>query len=588
MIYQKLPDHIRDSVVFSPVPPPTDPRANYPGFCPGTTLIPKGYQKAEGYMAFPCDVIFERDVPVILRDGTRIYVDIFRPNTEEKVPVLVNSTMFGKAISYMTLEMIPNRADVPKSWNTGFQTWEGAEPGYWCNKGYAVVNMDIRGVGMSEGNSCYFGSQDAQDNYDVIEHFGQVDWSNGKVALVGNSWLAITQWYAAALNPPHLTCFAPWEGHGNMYEDEYMRGGIPNFSAARVNLSYGMNLMEDLGANMRKFPLMNEYWEDKCADFEKITIPAYVVASYTSSLHTHGTIEGYRRISSEEKWLRIHNTQEWSDFYNPKYSDDLCKFFDHYMKGLENGWEETPKVRICILDPGHEDEIDRPEKDFPLPQQKLIKLYLDANDGTLKEDLPTKEACAVYEGNPKNRISFRKGIGGGMVEEIVDPDEKSIAAFTLQFDEDTEVTGYMKLKLWVEAESAQDMDVYTRICTLDENGEKLYQNAILYEFSGPNGMLRVSHRELDPAKSTICEPYHPHKTLSYLSPGEIVSIEIGIWPTSQLFHKGEQIQVVVAGYDYLGLEGHYRSGEVYNKGKHIIHTGGQYDSHIIIPINPER
>ncbi len=588
MVYSKLPEHIRNAIVFSPVPPPTDPRANYPGFYPSTTVIPKGFQKAEGYMPFPCDVIFERDVPVILRDGTRIYVDIFRPKTDNKVPVLINSTMFGKSGSYVTLENMPNRADVPKEWNTGMQTWEGAEPGYWCNKGYAVVNMDLRGVGMSEGNACYFGSQDASDNYDVIEHFGKVDWANGKVALVGNSWLAITQWYVAALNPPHLSCFAPWEGHGNMYEDEYMRGGIPNLSAARVNMSYGMNLMEDLGANMRKFPLMNEYWEDKCANFEDITIPAYVVASYTSSLHTHGTIEGYRRISSKEKWLRIHNTQEWPDFYNPKYEDDLCKFFDYYMKGIDNDWEKTPKVRISILNPGHEDEVDRPIDDFPCPQQELRKYYLDANDGGLHLEPVQQEGSVSYAGNPQNRVSFCKGIGGGITEKVVDTNEVSFAAFNLVFSEDTEVIGYMKLKLWVEADMANDMDIYTRICTLDAEGNRLYHNAILYKFSGPNGMLRVSHREIDPSRSTICEPYHPHKTLMYISKGEIVPIEIGIWPTAQTFHKGEQLQVVVAGYDYLGLEGHYRSGSNYNTGNHIIHTGGKFDSHIIIPVNPNK
>lgn len=67
-----------------------------------------------------------------------------------------------------------------------------------------MVNVDIRGVGSSEGNACYFGSQDSDDNYDIIEFLGTQPWSNGKVAMVGNSWLAITQWYVASQNPPHL------------------------------------------------------------------------------------------------------------------------------------------------------------------------------------------------------------------------------------------------------------------------------------------------------------------------------------------------------------------------------------------------
>lgn len=83
-----------------------------------------------------------------------------------------------------------------------------------------------------------------------------------------------------------------------MYEDEYMRGGIPNFSYARPCMSYGKNLMENLQAMMKKYPLMNDYWKDKAADFEKIRVPAYVVASYSSELHT----EAASRVSGA--WSR--------------------------------------------------------------------------------------------------------------------------------------------------------------------------------------------------------------------------------------------------------------------------------------------
>ncbi len=585
MLYEMLSPETRNAIVFSPVPPPTDPRANYPGFQPEKRVIPAGFQKTPGAMAAPCDILFERDVPLKLRDGTQIYVDIFRPVTEEKIPVILNSTIFGKAGSYMNLGRVPNNAWVQPEWVSGFQSFEAAEPFFWCGAGYAVVNIDMRGIGMSQGDSCYFGSQDATDNYDIIEHFGTADWSNGRVSMAGNSWLAITQWYVAAMNPPHLTCIAPWEGHGNMYEDEYMRGGIPNYAAARVNLSYGMNKMEDLGANMRKFPLMNEYWEDKYAKFEQITCPAYVVASYTSNLHTHGTFEGFRKISSKEKWLRVHNTQEWPDLYNPKYANDLKKFFDHYMKDIDNGWENTPRVRVSILDPGHGQGItDRPEADFPIPNQPLKKLYLDASDGSLK-DAPVKaHATFAYEGNPKNVSYFEHDYHATMVNRVEDPDEVSYAQFTVDIEEETEILGYIKAKLWMEVDGHDDMDVYVRLAKLDAQGNVLYHDAVISKFTGPGGILRASHRELDPERSTICEPYHPHKTLSYLSPGEVVPLEIGIWPVGQVFHKGEKLRLYVAGYNHLGERGSYRETTNFNRGRHIIHTGGKYDSHLILPI----
>jgi len=587
MLYENLSENIRNAIVFSPGPTPDDPRANYPGFHPQTTLIPEGFQKAPGYRKAPCDILFEQDAPVVLRDGTTIYVDIYRPAEQSQLPVIINSTIFGKSKGYVTLENMPDMAQVKPEWISGIQSFEAADPFYWCGYGYAVVTVDMRGIGNSEGNACYFGSQDASDNYDIIEHFGKADWSNGKVTLAGNSWLGITQWYVAALNPPHLACIAPWEGHGNMYDDEYMRGGIPQWNAARVNLSFGKNLMEDLGANMAKFPLMNEYWDDKYAKFEQITCPAYVTASYTSPLHTHGTFEGFRRISSEDKWLRVHNMQEWSDFYNPKYADDLRKFFDYYMKGTENGWKDTPHVRISVLDPGHpkaEETVDRPEADFPLPQQVIKKFYLDASDHSLKEDPVSQEATITYEGDAKNVVYFKHDHRSTLVDRTgLVPDEVPRASFTLQFDEDTEITGYIKVKVWMEAIGHDDMDVYVRACKLDADGNPLFHDAVLCKFTGPGNMLRASHREIDPARSTPCEPFHPHRTLSYLSPGEIVPLEIGLWPIGERFHKGEKLQIVIAGHDYLGCWGDYRETVSSNKGQHVVYTGGRYDSHVLIP-----
>ena len=128
------------------------------------------------------------------------------------------------------------------------------------------------------------------------------------------------------------------------------------------------------------------------------------------------------------------------------------------------------------------------------------------------------------------------------------------------------------------------MDVYVRITKLDSNGRLMLHNSIMYNYPGPNGMLRASLRETNPEKSTPCEPYHPYKTVSYLSQGEIVPLEIGLWPTSMIFHAGETLRLCISGYDYLGRVGHSLRIVNFNKGGHIIHTGGEYDSYLILPI----
>ncbi len=494
--------------IYCPAPPLTDPASNFKGFHPGTTVLPRGYVHEEGAMPLPCDIVMTRDEAITLRDGVTIYADIFRPTGEEKVPALLNSTIFGKNGSYFTLDVLsgmtnnPNRFGLPKSLFSELQTWEGADPAFWCAHGYAVVNVDMRGVGMSEGDAHYFGDQDSDDNYDIIEWLASRDWCSGRVSMVGNSWLSITQWYTAAKRPPHLTCIAPWEGHGNMYVDEYMRGGIPNFPGVRRKMCYGRQRTEDLPKEMEVYPLMNEFWEDKIADFEKVECPAYVVASWTSNIHCRGTFEAWRKIGSKEKWLRVHNTQEWPDFYDEYHSQDLLRFLDHYCKDANNGWENTPKVRMSKLDPGGRDRIDVIEEEFPIPRTEYRKLYFRCEDIHLSEEQEAEDKPIIYSGD----------------------NERDVLRFTYRFDRDTELTGYMKCLLWVEAESADDMDIFVSVNSLNAEGEYIYHDARMRLYSGPDQRQRVSLRELDMDKTEFFEPVHTFRHPQKLRPGEIVPV----------------------------------------------------------------
>jgi uncharacterized protein len=112
-----------------------------------------------------------------------------------------------------------------------------------------------------------------------------------------------------------------------------------------------------------RYPVWNAYWEDKRVQMDKIKIPAYVLASYSTGLHTEGSLRGFEEIQGP-KWcvptlpgclvtdlprLRVHPTQEWYDLYSKECNDDLQAFFDKYTKGIDNGWEKTPKVRVSIL-----------------------------------------------------------------------------------------------------------------------------------------------------------------------------------------------------------------------------------------------
>lgn len=138
--------------------------------------------------------------------------------------------------------------------------FEAPDPAYWTRHGYAVANPDMRGIAHSEGNTTMLGPQEAQDGYDLIEWIAQQDWSNGKTALTGTSYLAWSQWFIAAERPPHLTTINPTEGLSDAYRDLAFIGGIPdkNFieRLAVNHVSANDAKREDLAKEMDADPLV--------------------------------------------------------------------------------------------------------------------------------------------------------------------------------------------------------------------------------------------------------------------------------------------------------------------------------------------
>lgn len=509
-------------------------------------------------------LICDQDVPVFLRDGTKIYTDIYRPKTLEKIPVIISWSYYGKRpgdgmSEWQVMGVTPGTIST-------MSKFESPDPGYWCHQGYAIANVDPRGTGHSEGNIDMFGSIDAQDGYDFIEWIATQPWCNGKVGMGGNSCVAMTQVRIAAVQPPHLACIAPWEATCDIYRESLYEGGIPalSFNEFIVASLTGPNKIDDQVENGRHYPLMNGYWEDKIPDFKKIQIPVYACASW-HHFHLHGSFNMFRRIRSTKKWMRAHREQEWPDLYNTKHVEDLQHFYDRYLKDIHNCWEMTPRYRIEVMDAYDYDyQTDRPEKEFPLARTDYQKWYLNAENGSLNKNPVEVESSVSYD---------------GATEET---------NFDIKFTEDTEITGYMYLKAYVEADGYNDMDLFVTIKKLDEEGKWLPCSILGEPHPGPWGKLRVSHRALDPKLSTPYEPVQAHTKEEKLHPGEIVEVNIPIVPTSWLFHKGQQLRVEIAGR-YI-REGWFEplSWESDNHGKHIIHTGGKYESFLQVPVIPPK
>ncbi|MEL7548152.1 MAG: CocE/NonD family hydrolase [Pseudomonadota bacterium] len=451
--------------------------------------------------------------------------------------------------------------------------WEAPDPAYWVSQGYAVIIIDSRGYGLSEGTAGVLSLEDRDDFHDAISWAGTQDWSNGNVGLTGVSYLAIAQWVAGADAPSHLKAIMPWEGQSDNYREVLFHGGIPetaftNFWLTRVRSKANKTslpphrIMRFAGSRPMLMKRVSARAAPSGISLPDITVPALICASWSDhGMHTRGSFEGYKQISSTQKWIYTHGQPKWDVYYSDNAKAVQTAFFDHFLKGEANGFDATPPVRLEVRETLSEYTV-RYEDAWPLASTVETPFYLSSNG--LLNDTPASQASSE---------SYDARTGA--------------AAFRKTFAEDTELTGNMKLKLWVEPDDARDMDLFIAIKKYNAEGEEVtfYGKAGYTKTPVALGWLRVSQRELDLERSTPLQPYLLHERSVKLKRGEVVPVQIEILPSSTLFRAGETLEVGVQGHDH--FEHHALAHDkTVNKGAHIIHMGGDYDSHLLVPVIP--
>ncbi|KAK4054121.1 hypothetical protein OIV83_001146 [Microbotryomycetes sp. JL201] len=585
--------------------PPEIGHNGYIGFHPGRVdrLTAGTTRKGWGNMdsrPLPCDIILEHDVEIAVRDGTKLYADLYWPadvEKGEKVPILVGWSPYGK--KYSALAMLPHTrwaCGVVPSDLSGYEKFEMVDPAIWAPKGYAIAAVDERGSGHSEGDVELMGLKTAQDGYDVIEHLAKLPYCNGKVGMAGNSALAISQYWIASLNPPSLAAIAPWEGLTDLYRDQFCRGGIfciSNFKFISSYIIRGFNKIEDFEQCFEKFPhASTPFWSDKRIDCTKIKCPAFINGSDVSSLHTMGTLQAWQEIQSEHKWLRWGCFQEWFELYSTngrKYdaNEDLAGFFDKYLKGKDNGWDvKTPRVRMTLLQMGDKDPIENIEvPNWPLPNTSFADFFL-CPDGSVSLSRPSASGVVKYDSTDLN----------------------APASFNIKFDKQTIFCGLPKAYLYMSCDEHNDLDVYIQLRKLDSQGRLLKHVQVpldrrhvksYFDFPkedhsgtlvhpGSLGILRASRRAIDRERTLNPQfPFHPHSRDDFVEPGTVVELEIGIWHFGVLYEAGETLQISVMGVNpmYPELQELNQSAQK-NVGTHKIHISEQYPSRVVMPVIP--
>jgi len=538
---------------------------------PGVTDLAKGKYPGFGYAEREKEGIFiQKDVPVTLRDGKKLYANVYRPKGKTGIPAIICYAPFGKH-PHIDMNETFAGSDVPFHKLSDETIFEVFDPIKWGKDDYAIITVDGVGNWSSEGEVLFMSPEEARAGYDVVEWAASLDWCSGKIAWGAVSYYAMTAWEVAALQPPHLAAILPWEGISDVYREAYFHGGIPtvpfNHNWQKL-VSFSLSQVEDMEAAMRDHPLFDDYWRSKRADWSRIEVPTYAVTGWPNDLHLRGTVEAWRHVSAAHKYLDIHGGKEWAEFYADWAYERKKAFFDHFLKGIDNEVRTWAPVRVGLRSAGNRWSF-REEQEFPLARTEYRSLFLDAGSAVLRTEQVAEEKTVTY----------------------VSTDRDGQATFELKFNEKTEITDYSKLRLWVAATGTNDADLFVGLAKFDKN-----EDFVNFTFSqmfddGPAafGWLRVSHRELDPELSRPERRILKHERHQWLISEDPVPVDIEIWPTNVVFEAGETLRVVVKGTPltyHPGSHFEIQYGPLHNAGDHVIYTGGKYDSHLLVPVIP--
>ncbi|MGB7278755.1 MAG: CocE/NonD family hydrolase [Pseudolabrys sp.] len=505
------------------------------------------------------------DAAIPMDDGVLLRADIFRPTAEGRYPVILSYGPYAKGLAFqegykgLWDRLVKAAPEVLEGSSNKYQNWELIDPEKWVPGGYACLRIDSRGAGHSPGYLDVWCERETQDLYQCVEWAGTEPWSSGKVGINGISYYAMNQWTVGALRPPHLSALCIWEGSSDYYRELCRHGGIlsdflNSWHPRQVaSVQYGVGTRgkksvvtgeyvagpetlpkEELAKNVADTPgepkrrrLFDDYYDKRIAKFEDIEAPLLSAGNWGGmGLHTRGNFEGWLRAGSKQKWLEVHGDTHFTHFYS-RYGEVLQKkFFGHFLKGENTGWDKQPRVSLNIRHPG-EKFVLRAENEWPLARTQWTKYFLQPDSKTLSPDTPSQATTLSYE-TKSDGLTFS----------------------TPPMTKNLEITGPVAAKLWVSSETT-DADLFLALRVFDPAGKEV-------TFIGSNdprtpvglGWLRASHRKLDPKLSKPYRPWHIHDEEQPLKPGEPVELDVEIWPTSIVVPQGYRLALTVRGKDY--------------------------------------
>ena len=571
-------------------------------------LLVPGTAGAESY-----GVTVEHNATAVMRDGTKLRADIYRPKAEGKFPVLLVRTPYDK-----TQEM-----------EFGVKA---------AARGYVVVAQDVRGRFQSEGDWYPF-KNESQDGYDTVEWAAALPYSNGKVGMFGGSYVGATQFLAAIAKPPHLAGICPNVTASNYHDGwTYQGGAFEQWFNESWSTGLAMNTMRrrmEAGQNAvawtKTLPLTNyavleappaaglapyfadwlahpnydDYWKQWSIEdhYAQIQVPVFSLGAWYD-IFLGGTLRNYARLKKEAGTEEARRGQKLMVYVgghaggsnNKKVgevdfgeklpfdlNEEMLRWYDALLKSGTSAVSAEKPVKIFVMGKNEW----REENDWPLDRAKSTKYYLHSagaantasGDGTLSTTAPGAEKADQFTYDPNDAVPTLGGplccgpfppAGLGPRDQSKAEARSDVLVFTKPaLAKDLEVTGPVALDLYVSS-SAVDTDFTGKLVDVWPNG--FAQNLT-------EGILRMRYRNSQekPELAKAGETYH---------------VTVDLWATSNVFLAGHKLRLEVSSSNFPRFDRNLNTGEEQaggtrmSKATNVIYHDKARPSALVLPLVP--
>jgi hypothetical protein len=489
-------------------------------------------------------------VPMHARDRIMLMNLIVRPVGDGPFPVILERTPYGR------------RGGVN-------------EGRFFAQRGYIFVSQDVRGRYGSDGTFRDLAGQ-GNDGYDAVEWAAGLPGSTGKVGMLGGSYVGWTQWFAAVMHPPHLAAIVPivsppdpwlnvpyWNMNFAVAAVAWacLVSGKTNQDISHLDIEHGLRILpvvrmpEILGCahtdywnDWMSHPRVDSYWRGVSyqSRVPGVTVPVLGISGWYDD-DGNGTTTNFMALARTP----IHPFQRmvlgpWShrgtpDLLNGEFGDQAyvnanllaLRWFDRWLKGVQNGVDTEPPVDLFIMG----DNAWRQEKEWPLARTRWTRFYLhsevgantSAGDGTLDTIPPAAEPADTFSyepGNPTPYIVDPRELELNLNEDYsrIEAERRDMLVFTsAPLARDIEITGPLSVTLWA-ATDARDTDWHAMLLDVQPDGAAWRVQDGIVRARFRNGF----DREVFPER---------HEAKRYT---------INLWHTGLVMKAGHRLRVTVA------------------------------------------